>query len=290
MKICISLALAVAVSSALVGPALAEQGASGSGRDSGTLSGQVVDATGQALPGATVDIEPRGLRLATDHEGRFTASGLPAGEYRLKVSYVGFKAEEEAVKVDAGAHVSVEPRLQPQVSESVTVTDSRAYGEVSALNQQKSAQNIVNVLPAEVITSLPNTNVADAIGRLPSVSLERDEGEGKYVQVRGLEPRYTNGSINGAHIPSSERNRRQLKLAAIPSDIIGSIELHKTLSADQDGDAIGGSINFVTKTAGNQQAFTIGAQGGYTDLQGGRYVYQYSGTYSNRFGPDKKLG
>src|SRR5262249_56812418 len=72
--------------------------------------------------------------------------------------------------------------------------------------------------------------------------------------------------------------------------LVGSIELHKTLSADQDGDAIGGSINFVTKTAGNQQAYTLGAQGGYTDLQGGRYVYQYYGTYANRFGPDKKLG
>jgi outer membrane receptor for ferrienterochelin and colicin len=59
-----------------------------------------------------------------------------------------------------------------------------------------------------VITSLPNTNVADAIGRLPSVSLERDEGEGKYVQVRGLEPRYTNAAINGVHIPSSEADGR----------------------------------------------------------------------------------
>jgi len=71
---------------------------------------------------------------------------------------------------------------------------------------------------------------------------------------------------------------------------VGSIELHKTLSADQDGDAIGGSINLVTKIPGNQEEWTLGGQGGYTDLQGGRYVYQYSGTYSNRFGPDKKLG
>src|SRR5215470_9187180 len=159
----------------------AEQGA-------GTLSGRVVDVSDNVLPGATVELEPRGLRLTTDHEGRFTAFNLPAGTYKVKVSYVGFKVDEKEVTVDAGAQATVETKLQPQISESLTVTASRAYGEVSALNQQKSAQNILDVLPSEVITSLPNTNVADAIGRLPSVSLERDEGEGKYVQIRGLEP------------------------------------------------------------------------------------------------------
>jgi TonB-dependent receptor len=283
----IILLLVVVLSGGLAEAAGPEQGPVG--RESGTVHGRVVDVTEQILPGATVDVEPRGLRLTTDHEGRFTASNLPAGTYDFKISYVGFKVDDEQVKVQAGADVAVEARLQPQAAESVTVTATRAFGEVSALNQQKAAQNIVDVLPAEVIRSLPNTNVADAIGRLPSVSLERDEGEGKYVQVRGLEPRYTNGAINGAHIPSSEASGRQLKLDAIPSDLVGAIELHKTLSADQDGDAIGGSINLVTKTA-NQRLFTVGATGGYTDLQNGRYVYQLDGTYADRFGPERKLG
>jgi TonB-dependent receptor len=254
------------------------------------MTGRVIDSAGNVLPGARVEIDPRGIRLVTDREGSFSVSSLPAGDYEVEVSYVGFGDDKQTVKVESGRRASLEAKLTPHASEEVTVTAPRARGEVSALNQQKNAQNIVDVLPADVITSLPNTNVADAIGRLPSVSLERDEGEGKYVQVRGLEPRYTNGSINGAHIPSSESNGRQLKLDAIPSDLIGSIELHKTLSADQDGDAIGGSINLVTKTAGNQEAWSFGGEGGYTGLQDGRYVYQYGGTYSNRFGPDKKLG
>ena len=65
------------------------------------------------------------------------------------------------------------------------------------------------MLPAEVITSLPNTNVADAVGRLPSVSLERDEGEGKYVQIRGTDPRLSNLTINGVHVPSPESGAAQ---------------------------------------------------------------------------------
>lgn len=256
----------------------------------GSIVGLVEDGAHNVLPGATVRVVPRNVEVVTDREGRFSVSGLPAGDYRVKTSYVGFRTDDRELKVDAGAHLSIDAVLVPQLSESVTVTAPRARGEVSALNQQKSAQNIVDVIPAEVITSLPNTNVADAIGRLPSVSLERDEGEGKFVQVRGLEPRYTSGAINGAHIPGALSDGRELKLDEIPSDLIGAIELHKTLSADQDGDAIGGSINLVTRTAGNQTAWTLGAMGGYTHLQNGRYVYQYNGTYSSRFGSDKKLG
>src|SRR5260221_4718519 len=260
------------------------------GGEPGSIEGQVADSTRSPLPGARVEIEPRGLRLATDRQGRFTASSLPPGEYRVRISYLGFTDYEGVVKVEAGGRTSLHVELTPHVSEEVTVTAPRARGGDAALNQQKSAENIVNAPPAEVIRSLPNTNVADAIGRLPSVSLERDEGEGKYVQVRGLEPRYTNAAINGAHIPSSESGGRQLKLDAIPSDLVGAIELHKTLSADQDGDAIGGSINFVTKSAGDRQSFTVGAQGGYTDPQDRHSVYQFDGTYSNRFGTGKKLG
>jgi outer membrane receptor for ferrienterochelin and colicin len=66
-----------------------------------------------------------------------------------------------------------------------------------AINRMRESDNILQVLPVEVITSLPNTNIADAVGRLPSVTLERDEGEGKYIQIRGAEPRYNNVTING---------------------------------------------------------------------------------------------
>ena len=144
----------------------------------------------------------------------------------------------------------------------VTVTSTRVRGEVEAMNQEKNAQDIVNVLPAEVIRSLPNANVADAVGRLPSVSLERDEGEGKYIQVRGLESRYTSVTVNGVRVPSAEAGVRQLKLDAFPSDLLGTIELHKTASADQEGDGIGGTVNLVTKTATDVPFYSLGAEAG----------------------------
>ena len=110
----------------------------------------------------------------------------------------------------------------------------------------------MQVLSAEVITSLPNANIADALGRLPSVTLERDEGEGKYVQIRGTEPRLSNTTIDGVNVPSPESGVRQIKLDTVASDLVESIEINKTLQANMDGDGIGGSVNLRTKTAGDQ--------------------------------------
>jgi TonB-dependent receptor len=260
--------------------------------ESGVIAGRVTDTGNNSLPGARVHVDPRGLTVVTDAEGHFVVSSLPIGSYTVDISYVGFVGEKQPVSVERGGVATLAFKLRPQVtaSEEITVTDSRPSGEAQALSRRQSAQNIVDVLPSEIITSLPNTNIADAVGRLPSVSLERDEGEGKYVQVRGTEPRLTNVTINGIHIPSPESGARNIKLDIIPSDLVGSIELNKTLSADQDGDAIGGSVNLVTKAAPDRPYYTFSTQGGYTDLLGGRELYQMNGTIGKRFGTDNRLG
>jgi TonB-dependent receptor len=141
-----------------------------------------------------------------------------------------------------------------------------------------------------VITSLPNANIADALGRLPSVTLERDEGEGKYVQIRGTEPRLSNVTIDGVNVPSPESGVRQIKLDTVASDLVESVEVNKTLQANQDGDGIGGSVNLKTKTAGDLPTLTLYGLGGYTPIIGGRGVDQFGGTVGQRFGPNKKLG
>src|SRR5258708_36211026 len=83
-----------------------------------------------------------------------------------------------------------------------TVAPAEAVkGGGEAIKGERTADNFVQVLPAEVIRSLPNANMADALGRLPSVTIERDEGEGKYVQVRSTEPRLTNTTIDGINVP-----------------------------------------------------------------------------------------
>src|ERR1700730_12037916 len=257
----------------------------------GTIAGSAKDEANSALTSALVEVQPLGRKAASDEQGQFRITDVPAGEYTITVSYVGFAPFSSTVKVDAGQTTNVNAVLKvATVNDQVMVTAERLQGEAEAINIERMAENIVQVLPERVITSLPNTNIADAVGRLPSVSLERDEGEGKYVQIRGTDPRLSNVTINGVNVPPPEGGVRIVKLDVIPSDLVASIEVNKTLSANQDGDAIGGSVNLVTKTAQDQPYSTLSAMGGYTKIVGGRGLDQITGTAATRVGPEKRAG
>ena len=255
------------------------------------IDGKVVDSGGGVLQGAEVEIQPIGIKTATNNQGEFTITDVAAGAYKLSINFVGFSPTTSDVTVTAGQTSRADATLQvADKSEQVEVTADRVHGEAEAINRERTALNILQVLPAEVITSLPNANVADAIGRLPSVTLERDEGEGKYVQIRGTEPRYSNVTIDGVNVPSPESGVRQIKLDVVPSDLVESVEINKTLVANMDGDAIGGSVNLRTKTAGEQPTISLFGIGGHTPILQGRGVSQFGGTIGKRFGKDKKLG
>jgi len=257
----------------------------------GTIQGRVTDSSKGVLQGATVTLAPGGARTVSDAEGEYLIAGLAPGEYMVTVSFVGFMSFTRPVTVAAGHAIRLDPTLDVAgQSESILVTGERAHGEAGQINRERSADNIVQVLSAEVITSLPNANVADALGRLPSVTLERDEGEGKYVQIRGTEPRLSNLTIDGVNVPSPESGVRQIKLDTLASDLVESIEINKTLQANMDADGIGGSVNIRTKTAGEQPVMMASLLGGYTPIIGGRGVSQTGATVGQRFGADKRLG
>ena len=260
-------------------------------RQTGTISGHAADRQGALLQGALVELQPQGMSVASNSHGEFSITDLAPGEYTVKVSYVGFNSFTTKVQVKAGLDARVQAVLEVAAhSEEITVVAERPHGEAEAINRERTSDNILNVLPSEVITSLPNANIADAVGRLPSVTLERDEGEGKYVQIRGTEPRLNNLTIDGINVPSPEAGVRQVKLDTIPADIVESVEINKTLSANQDGDAIGGSVNLRTKTAGDLPTLTVETIGGFTPIVNTRYIGQVSATVGQRFGHDKRFG
>ncbi|MGI8772266.1 MAG: TonB-dependent receptor [Acidobacteriaceae bacterium] len=256
----------------------------------GSITGTVTDTTSAALQGAQIKLKPETQTATTDAEGHFTLTGLPPGHYTVTISYLGFQPFTSEVDINTGAATTLNASMAiVNSSQQVTVRAEREVGEAEALNRQRVADHIVQVLPAQVINSLPNTNIADAVGRLPSVSLERDEGEGKYIQIRGTEPRLSNVTIDGIDVPSPE-NVRNVKLDVIPADLVESVELSKTLSANQDGNAIGGSVNLVTRTATDQPYFAVEGLLGHTPIAGGRGLHQVSSTYGRRFLEGKKLG
>jgi len=257
----------------------------------GSLSGRVADSAGAVLQGAQVELLPRAADVATNSQGEFKIANLNPGTYTIKISYVGFEPFTQEVTIIAGKDTQLKAVIKIQSNnDEVTVLSERQSAEAEAINRTRAADNLLQVLPGEVITSLPNANIADALGRLPSVTLARDEGEGVYVQVRGTEPRLTNITIDGTTIPAPEPTVRQVRLDALAASLVESVEINKTLSANMDGDGIGGSVNIKTKTATETPTATLSGVGGYTPILGGRGVQQYTGTVGKRFGETKKLG
>jgi TonB-dependent receptor len=257
----------------------------------GSISGRVTDSSKSVLKGAAVELQPGDIIVVSNEKGEYHVKNLTPGTYTITVTYVGFALFTKAFEITSGHNTVLDAEMQvASASDQVLVTANRASGEAEQVNRQRTADNVLQVLANEVITSLPNANIADAVGRLPSVTLERDEGEGKYVQVRGTEPRLTNATIDGVNVPSPESGVRQIKFDAIPSDIVESVEINKTLQANMDADGIGGSVNMVTKTATERPTVSLFGLGGISPIAGGRNNYQTTATVGKRFGTSKKFG
>ena len=143
----------------------------------GTLAGSVTDTQGRSLQGAKITLDPGDITAVADASGNYIFAALPAGEYKIEINYQGFQEFKQKLTVSNGQAVRLDAGLSVRSNkEDVQVYAGREGGEIEAINRTFTADNIIQVLPADVIISLPNANVADAIGRLPSVTLERDEG------------------------------------------------------------------------------------------------------------------
>ncbi len=177
----------------------------------GIVSGRVVDASrGEALPGALVRVEGTATSTPTDRQGAFRLTGVPVGAQTLLVTYLGRLDGKQAVTVTAGTPVAVEIKLEPDYTYSETVNvsgESIQEGQARALNQQRTSSNIKNIVAADQIGSFPDPNAAEAASRIPGVSITRDQGEGRYVLVRGTEARLNSMMIDGRCASGRARRR-----------------------------------------------------------------------------------
>ena len=131
---------------------------------------------------------------------------------------------------------------------SVIVTGQRA-SLARAIAAQEQADNIVSVISSDDIGHLPDKNAAEALARLPGVSVQRDQGEGRYVVVRGLDADYNSVTINGANVPSPEASRRAVALDVLPAGLVRSLEVTKSATPDQDANSLGGTVEVKTLSA-----------------------------------------
>jgi outer membrane receptor protein involved in Fe transport len=258
---------------------------------SGSVTGTVKDAAGAVLQGAQIALQPTATTVATDGQGNFLIPDVKPGTYTVTVSYVGFTTSTTTVVVNPGAPTPLSVVLTVGSSNQQVIVNADLVGDAAAINEQRTSANILNVTTDTQIQSLPNQNVADAIGRLPGVTLQRNEGEGQYVQIRGTEPRLSNTTIDGVIVPGPDPQVRQVDLDTIPAGLVGSIAINKTLSASQDGDAIGGSVDLRIKQAtADRPTLSITGIGGNTPIAGGRQTFTINSAAGMRFGPNTSQG
>ena len=235
------------------------------------IKGTVSDkGSGDFLPGANIFLEGTNYGTSSDRAGNYTINGVPEGEYTLIVTYVGYSDYSNSVSVGPDVLTHNAQMSVSYIAMDAVNVSGLAQGQAKALSQQRSANNIKNIVSSDMIERFPDQNVADAIQRLPAVSLETDHGEGRYVQIRGAEAQLNTTTLNGIRIPSPEDTERMVSLDVIPSFLLGSIELSKALTPDMDGDAIGGSVNLITKNGFDYDGRTMNLKvaGGQRTMRG----------------------
>lgn len=250
------------------------------------LSGRVTDSAGSALPGADVIVRATGQRTATDGQGRFRLSGVPSGQVDVDVDYLGYANATQSVTVAAGVPASLNITLQTRAEDGLIVVQGGILDSTArALNQQRTADNATNVISSDAIGRFPDINIAEALQRVPGIGVERDQGEGNFISIRGAPSEFTTVSIDGTVVPSSSADTRALDLGTFLSDAVKQVEVNKTLLPYQDADSIAGSVNLVSRSPFDNPQLRVTASGGgsYNQL-GGTNDWRGQGVISDVIG------
>lgn len=253
------------------------------------LSGKVTDTTGTApLQGAIVSVDGTNRSASTDRFGEYRIANLPAGDYSITVSYIGTPDVTSSVSVPtSGAELDFALGADVRFMDNVLVVGSKA-AQAGAINQQRAADSIVSVIDSDGLGYFPDTTVADSLQRVPGLSIVTDQGEGRYVSIRGINTDLVAASINGVRTPSPE-DRRGVLLDGVPSDLLDGIEVQKSLTPDVDADSLGGIINLKTISAFDRDGQFVRAkiEGQWNEITeeiSPKATLTYSNVFNDTFG------
>lgn len=253
---------------------------------SGLLKGRILDNEHNPLPGAVVILDDNSHSAVTDADGFYSFANLASGSHSVRVSYIGFAPSKKSVMIKNG-NVTQDIVMDGSSQELDEVVVTGVFsGQQRAINTQKNNVNITNVVSADQIGKFPDSNIGDALKRISGINVQYDQGEARFGQVRGTPADFSSVTINGSRIPSAEGDIRNVQLDLIPSDMIQTIEVNKTLMPDQDGDAIGGSINLVTKNSPQRLSLSAVAGSGYNWISR-KAQMNFGFTVGNRFFNDR---
>ena len=235
-----------------------------------TLDGIVKDnRTGEPLIGSVIEVkELPSVKTTTGLDGSFTLHELPdKGRYTLVVRYISYKTREIPVDVSDKGIVNITLDEDSHELGEVVIKGHKEYhSDRSAIDMEKTAGNVLNVMSQQSIQLSPDVNVATVLQRVSGVTMERDaSGEASYAILRGMDKRYNYTLVNGVKIPSPDDKNRYIPLNIFPSDLMDRLVVSKSLTADMEGDAAGGVVDMVMKDAPSHFQIQANAAVGASD-------------------------
>lgn len=259
----------------------------------GEIKGHVYDGlTKEQLIGANVAIKHELKKVVTSLDGGFTFKNLADGRYELQISYVGYVEVDTTIEVTVKDTKELEICLFPEGVILTEVIKSAKDGSTDgyAKRREQIANNIVNIVSANTIAISPDITVANVMQRISGVSIERSNtGDGQHAIIRGMDKRYNTTLVNGIKIPSPDNRNRYVPLDIFPADLLERIEVIKSLTPDLEGDATGGVMNLVMRSAPDHLIVEGNAGTGYSQLFLNRDFYSYSKSTVNLKSPAELL-
>ena len=258
----------------------------------GRVQGRITDASQSVyFGGAKVSVKELNLNTVSNRDGSFSFNKLPAGDYTLVVDYIGAPSVEQKITV-VDSQVFTQQIIIGEQQEAIDniIVYGQSAGQAGAINRQKNATNLKSVVSADSIGQFPDQNAAEALQRLPGIFIARDQGEGRFVGIRGIDPNLNNVTVNGLNVPSPEAGVRSVAMDVLPSELIQSLEVSKTVTPDMDASAIGGSIEVKSLSAFDKagESYSFTAQGSYNELES-KTSPKLSGSYTNVYELDGGL-
>lgn len=262
----------------------------------GIISGRILAGdNNNNLSGALVRIEETGLTTKTDDLGNFQFSDLPAGEYTLFISFIGYPSQSINVSLRPGqkytAHFPMD-KLAGNNMETIVIYGSRS-ARAQALNLQRTAENNSDVISADDLGNFSGTTFSEALRRVAGVSFQRDglTGDGTNVIVRGMAPDMNAVKLNGLNLPVGNGSGRSPDLSTLLADSVSKISIHKSLLPSQDSSGTGALIEVETRSPLSRPyryaGFTL--ESGGTSKNFAKDTL-YSGTISGIFGQQENFG
>lgn len=260
------------------------------------IKGTVVGKTNGALPGANISIVDAEAQTVSSLDGDFNILSPKMGEINLKVEYIGYETKIFPIVIKEGTndigYITIAPEEKSTKDrtgsiQEVVFTRPNALTQAKAYEIKKNNNAIMEVIAADAIGKLPDRNAAEAVQRVQGVAVARYHGEADQATVRGTPFAWTSALFNGNRLPSANvLGNRSFVLDVVPSELIQFVQVSKAITPDMDGDAIGGSINFITRTAPTKKTLSVSGAGGYnTFSQDG--TYNGSIVYGDRFFKNK---